>query len=143
MYTCSVHTLCIAYYINSIHLCCNYSHSDYVAIWNIRIYAATKVRCYGILMCNFTPYLKLYRIIGQCVKVKIYSAVNLYCSNGTVKGLFVWCQVCGYGGHLKHIRDWHKTETGVQLGVVMSASRSQQFCSCGEHSMDSVILDLT
>ena len=26
----------------------------------------------------------------------------------TVKGLVVWCQGCGHGGHLGHMRDWFK-----------------------------------
>ena len=23
-----------------------------------------------------------------------------------VKGLYVWCQGCGHGGHLQHLKDW-------------------------------------
>jgi WD40 repeat protein len=33
-----------------------------------------------------------------------------------VKGLWVWCQGCGHGGHLSHLIDWFKTERACPTG---------------------------
>eukprot|EP00731_Ephydatia_muelleri_P024253 Em0016g524a len=60
----------------------------------------------------------------QCSRCeKIFSTCSV--CNGTVKGLFVWCQVCGHGGHLKHIRDWHKTETRCPAGSLLGVQQDR------------------
>jgi len=33
-----------------------------------------------------------------------------------VKGLFVWCQGCGHGGHLIHMKEWYKLNTHCPTG---------------------------
>jgi len=37
-------------------------------------------------------------------------------SHSSVKGLFVWCQVCGHGGHLQHMQDWLKKNRKCPAG---------------------------
>lgn len=68
----------------------------------------------------FLEWLVFYAYVFSLLLMKrggfILQFTSLYYSNGTVKGLFVWCQVCGHGGHLKHIRDWHKMETRCPAG---------------------------
>ncbi|XP_062515245.1 GATOR2 complex protein WDR24-like isoform X2 [Corticium candelabrum] len=34
----------------------------------------------------------------------------------TVKGLYVWCQGCGHGGHLSHIREWLSKSSWCPVG---------------------------
>lgn len=36
----------------------------------------------------------------------IISPHCLTCSKLPVKGLMLWCQVCGHGGHYREIYDW-------------------------------------
>jgi len=33
-----------------------------------------------------------------------------------VRGLFVWCQGCGHGGHLLHVREWYNLNTHCPTG---------------------------
>jgi len=37
-------------------------------------------------------------------------------SNRSVKGLYAWCQGCGHGGHLAHLRDWFSRNTQCPAG---------------------------
>ena len=37
-------------------------------------------------------------------------------SNTTVRGLLAWCQGCGHGGHLRHIKDWFKKYRNCPTG---------------------------
>jgi hypothetical protein len=32
--------------------------------------------------------------------------ILFYFSQQPVKGMYAWCQGCGHGGHLAHLRDW-------------------------------------
>jgi len=40
-----------------------------------------------------------------CERCKAPPARCAVC-HAVVKGLFVWCQGCGHGGHIRHIQDW-------------------------------------
>ena len=40
----------------------------------------------------------------------------LFVSNTTVRGLLAWCQGCGHGGHLRHIKDWFKKDRSCPTG---------------------------
>eukprot|EP00003_Mantamonas_plastica_P002587 TRINITY_DN1197_c0_g1_i4.p1 TRINITY_DN1197_c0_g1~~TRINITY_DN1197_c0_g1_i4.p1 ORF type:complete len:724 (+),score=210.90 TRINITY_DN1197_c0_g1_i4:452-2623(+) len=64
------------------------------------------------------------RIESMCAKCKkALNHTGRYCKscksvkkcslcNAPVKGMFVWCDGCGHGGHLKHIKEWF-SEQGV------------------------------
>ncbi|XP_046842250.1 GATOR complex protein WDR24-like [Xenia sp. Carnegie-2017] len=43
----------------------------------------------------------------SCDKCKILTPACSVC-NMTVRGLFAWCQGCGHGGHILHIKEWFK-----------------------------------
>jgi len=45
-----------------------------------------------------------------CDRCKKFSTICSLCFK-TVKGLYVWCQGCGHGGHLSHLKAWFE-ETG-------------------------------
>ena len=36
--------------------------------------------------------------------------------NTAVRGLYVWCQGCGHGGHLEHLRGWFANHTECPAG---------------------------
>jgi hypothetical protein len=36
--------------------------------------------------------------------------------HAVVKGLFVWCQGCGHGGHVLHIRRWLEKRAACPAG---------------------------
>jgi hypothetical protein len=44
-----------------------------------------------------------------CEKCKMLTAQCSVCRQ-PVKGMYVWCQGCGHGGHLSHIREWFQVQ---------------------------------
>ena len=46
-----------------------------------------------------------------------------FCSHNSVRGIYVWCQVCGHGGHLQHIQDWHKDHAQCPTGCGHSCAQ--------------------
>lgn len=52
---------------------------------------------------------KCYRILqaweeGECSRCKV--AMQCSVCNKPVKGLVIWCQICGHGGHMNEINEW-------------------------------------
>jgi hypothetical protein len=63
------------------------------------------------------PHLPLHRLVQRSrypsrISVALISAR----SHNTVKGLFAWCQGCGHGGHLAHMRDWFAKHSTCPAG---------------------------
>ncbi|XP_028401189.1 GATOR complex protein WDR24-like isoform X2 [Dendronephthya gigantea] len=50
-----------------------------------------------------------------CAKCKSLSPACSIC-NTTVRGLLAWCQGCGHGGHLRHIKDWFQKYRSCPTG---------------------------
>lgn len=42
----------------------------------------------------------------QSMNNYLYNDFYFIFSLQPVKGLYVWCQGCGHGGHLQHLKDW-------------------------------------
>ncbi|CAB4010843.1 Hypothetical predicted protein [Paramuricea clavata] len=51
----------------------------------------------------------------SCAKCKSLTPACSIC-NTTVRGLLAWCQGCGHGGHLRHIKDWFKKYRNCPTG---------------------------
>eukprot|EP01114_Cavostelium_apophysatum_P021295 TRINITY_DN7390_c0_g2_i3.p1 TRINITY_DN7390_c0_g2~~TRINITY_DN7390_c0_g2_i3.p1 ORF type:complete len:819 (-),score=175.70 TRINITY_DN7390_c0_g2_i3:171-2627(-) len=51
----------------------------------------------------------------SCENCKKYTGTCSICHQ-VVKGLYVWCQTCGHGGHLKHISEWFSQEKYCPAG---------------------------
>lgn len=37
-------------------------------------------------------------------------------SHTPVKGLYSWCEVCGHGGHTKHLKEWFSKHSWCPTG---------------------------
>jgi len=66
----------------------------------------------------------------SCKKCKKIVAQCSFC-NQKVKGLYVWCQICGHGGHSNHISDWFSVEetcpsTGCGHRCLLQKHQQQQ-----------------
>ncbi|XP_049850927.1 GATOR complex protein WDR24-like [Schistocerca gregaria] len=62
--------------------------------------------------CNKAMSDALGAYCSYCKKIASFCAV----CNQSVKGIFVWCQVCGHGGHSKHMKQWFSTQTNCPMG---------------------------
>ncbi|XP_064395171.1 GATOR2 complex protein WDR24-like [Halichondria panicea] len=59
----------------------------------------------------------------QCQRCEKITSTCSVC-NRAVRGLVVWCQVCGHGGHLQHITQWHKNYEQCPAGCGHQCARS-------------------
>jgi WD repeat-containing protein 24 len=61
---------------------------------------------------------------GECGKPMLNPGAGWYCSKCKsadsskcgvchliVRGLYAWCQVCGHGGHLQHMKNWFANQS--------------------------------
>lgn len=69
----------------------------------------------------------VYTCCGECNKPlqrtgwlcdRCHSASSSVCSvcHQVVRGLYTWCQGCGHGGHLAHLKKWFKTNKECSTG---------------------------
>jgi len=57
----------------------------------------------------------LYKSGIQCDDCKKRTNVCSICHE-LVRGMYLWCQTCGHGGHATHIREWFRTNFACPTG---------------------------
>eukprot|EP00941_MAST-03F_sp_MAST-3F-sp1_P002948 g2948.t1 len=67
---------------------------------------------------------------GFCPSCKVPSNLCSICQLPT-KGLFVWCQGCGHGGHLEHIAEWFLSQEDCKGGDVKTGFSMPCPAGCG------------
>ncbi|KJE91137.1 WD repeat domain-containing protein [Capsaspora owczarzaki ATCC 30864] len=60
------------------------------------------------------PLFKSGWVCDRCLKLTNSCSV----CHQTVKGLYVWCQGCGHGGHITHMQDWFSKHTLCPAGCL-------------------------
>ncbi len=52
---------------------------------------------------------------GRCDRCRKFPSICSVC-NLVVKGIYAWCQGCGHGGHIPHMREWYKNHVDCPSG---------------------------
>ena len=76
---------------------------------------ASRLAAGGMFVMSFL-HVQHAGLHGYDKYIGITSIVIIISSHNSVRGMFVWCQVCGHGGHLQHIQEWLKAHTQCPTG---------------------------
>jgi len=84
-----------------------------------RCYQMTSLIAEGCSTCALSTKKNIVRasvhFSGACGTCKNTISRCSICQQA-VRGVYVWCQGCGHGGHLDHLTQWFKTETECPTG---------------------------